>query len=134
MVYDFIFTCRNEKGYPLSMQLEELQHMAVKFPDRYLLFGVFRSDSLVAAAITIRVKKNILYDFYHDHAAAFDHLSPVTFLVDGIYRFCFENDIQLLDLGTSAIDGLPNFGLLNFKKKLGALATPKLTFQKDLGS
>jgi hypothetical protein len=133
-VYDFISTCRSEKGYPLSMLLEELQHMVVKFPDRYLLFGAFRNNALVAAAITIRVKKNTLYDFYHDHAAEFDRLSPVTFLVDGIYRFCFENDIQLLDLGTSAVDGLPNFGLLNFKKKLGAQATTKLTFQKDLRS
>lgn len=131
-VYNFIHQCREAKGYALSLSLHDLLKIAETFPDRYLPFGVYKNEQLIAAAITIRVKENILYDFYHDHAATYDHLSPVTLLVDGIYDFCFQNKITLLDLGTSALEGKPNFGLLNFKKKLGAVSTSKFTFEKRL--
>jgi hypothetical protein len=129
-IYTFIAECRKKKAYGLSMSYEDLKKIVSLFPDRYFLFGVFEDDQLAAAAITIRVKQNILYDFYHDHASLFDHLSPVTLLVSGIYGFCRRNKITLFDLGTSATEGLPNFGLLRFKTLLGATPTPKLTFEK----
>jgi hypothetical protein len=131
-VYTFIQHCRAEKNYELSMTLSDLQKAAGLFPDNYLLFGVFYSEKMIAASIAIRVKGNILYDFYHDHDSEFDHLSPVVFLVAEMYDFCFRNSIRLLDLGTSAIDGVPNFSLLHFKKYLGCKPTPKLTFEKIL--
>jgi hypothetical protein len=131
-VYGFIQRCRTEKQYPVSMTLLDLQKTIEAFPDRYFLFGVFKEQELVAASITIRIKKNILYDFYHDHAASYDHLSPVVLLVSGIYEFCQHERIALLDLGTSAIEGTPNFPLLHFKRTLGGMPTPKFTFQKTI--
>lgn len=132
VVYNFIHRCRNEKDYTLSMTLADLKIAMTMFPERYFLFGVFANDRLAAAAITIRVKDNILYDFYHDHDAAFDHLSPVVLLVEGIYDFCYTNRIEMIDLGTSAVEGLPNFSLLHFKNYLGGNPTSKLTFEKIL--
>jgi len=131
-VYSFIHRCRTKKNYKLSMTLPDLQKASEQFPEKYLLFGVFHSGKLIAASIAIRVKEKILYDFYHDHDSEFDRLSPVVFLVAGMYDFCFMNSIRLLDLGTSAVDGLPNFSLLHFKKYLGCKPTPKLTFEKIL--
>lgn len=131
-VYNFIHQCRSEKNYTLSMTFADLRVAVSRFPERYLLFGVFAHDRLAAAAITIRVKKKILYDFYHDHEAAFDYFSPVVLLVEGIYDFCCRNNIEMIDLGTSAVDGQPNFSLLHFKKYLGGNLTTKLTFEKIL--
>jgi hypothetical protein len=132
-MYGFIQRCRSEKQYPVSMTLADLQKAVKLFSDRYFLFGVFKEQELVAASIAIRVKKNILYDFYHDHAAIYDHLSPVVLLVSGIYEFCQHEKITLLDLGTSAVDGTPNFPLLHFKRTLGGKPTPKFTFEKMPG-
>ena len=131
-VYNFIHRCRSEKNYTLSMTLADLKIAMSRFPERYLLFGVFENHRLAAAAITILVKDHILYDFYHDHDAAFDYLSPVVLLVEGIYEFCYRNRIQMIDLGTSAEEGLPNFSLLHFKNYLGGNPTSKLTFEKIL--
>jgi hypothetical protein len=131
-VYAFIEACRRSKGYQLSLTLHDLEKTVEKFPDHYLLFGVFDDAELVAAAISIRVKQDVLYEFYHDHDATFNHLSPVVLLIEGVYRYCQDNSITLLDLGTSAADDVPNYGLLNFKFKLGAKPTPKLTFEKIL--
>jgi hypothetical protein len=130
IVYNFIKDCRSKKNYELSMTWKEVQSVANQFPERITLFGVFKEYELVAASISIHVNQNVLYDFYHDHDAAFNHLSPVVLLVAGIYNVCYLNKIRLLDLGTSVTGGLPNFSLLHFKKYLGAIPTPKFTFEK----
>jgi hypothetical protein len=132
LIYSFIHQCRTEKGYPVSMTMTDLRKTTELFPERFFLFGVFDGDKLVAASITIGVRKNILYDFYHDHAAPYDHLSPVVLLVSGLYEYCQQQKVVLLDLGTSAVDGAPNFPLLHFKKTLGARPTLKLTFEKQI--
>jgi len=129
-VYLFILACRKQRGYSLSMTLSELKTAVNRFKDNYLLFGVFKEEQLVAASIAVQVRKNILYNFYPAHAKEFDHLSPVVFLMEGMYKFCQLNKIDLLDLGTSAIEGKPNFGLIDFKLRLGARPSTKLTFVK----
>jgi hypothetical protein len=52
--------------------------------------------------------------------------------MEGIYEHCQVEKIRLIDLGTSALNGRPNFGLLDFKLNLGAVPTEKLTFEKKL--
>lgn len=131
-VYMFIQTCRRNKNYSLSMTLEGMRLSVGRFPNHYLLFGVFDNENLVAASICILVKQNILYDFYHDHSASYDHLSPITLLVAEMYNYCKLNNIGLLDMGTSSINGIPNFGLLHFKNFLGGKPTAKFTFEKNL--
>jgi hypothetical protein len=132
MIYEFIHACRGEKGYALSMSLAEIQDAARIFEKEFILFGIFHEERLVAASIAIRVNRKVLYNFYAAHEAEFDSLSPVVFLIDRLYGYCRQHNIALLDLGTSAIDGKPNFGLLDFKLRLGAKPTTKFTFEKTL--
>jgi hypothetical protein len=131
-VYDFIKKCRDEKGYKLSMSFAQLNEAALKFPSHYYLFGVYENNELAAASVAIRVKKNTLYNFYTAHNEKFDNLSPVVILIEGLYNYAAAKAIVFIDLGTSAIDGRPNFSLLNFKLNLGGEPTPKLTFAKNI--
>lgn len=131
MVFNFIQKCRTEKNYSLSMTFDALQKTAT-FSSRFYLFGVFKDGTLIAAAITIHVKSDVLYDFYHDHNSTFDSLSPVVMLVSGIYDFCRREKIIHLDLGTSSIQDQPNVSLQHFKALLGGKSSPKLTFEKLL--
>jgi hypothetical protein len=133
VVYNFIKACRQKKGFDVSMTLKQLTETFHLFKNRFHLFGAYHGDNqLVAASITIQVKDNVLYDFYHDHDATYDHLSPVVLLVAGIYDFCRFNKYELLDLGTSSVGNTPNFSLLHFKMLLGATMSNKFTFQKKL--
>jgi hypothetical protein len=131
-IYFFILACRKQKNYSLSMSLSELRETIETFPERFFLFAAYQQGTIVAAAITVRVTDDVLYNFYIDHDMAYDQLSPVVFLVEGILNFSREQKIPWLDLGTSAVAGKPNFGLLDFKMRLGGLPTPKLTFTKAL--
>jgi predicted N-acyltransferase len=129
-VYAFLEACREEKGYALSMSLKELQQLVKTLPERLLLTLVTDKNKIIAANISIRVYDHVLYNFYHDHASEYDLVSPVVFLNEGLYNFCRQQKIQLLDLGTSNPNGVLNESLLTFKLRLGALPSPKITFSK----
>jgi hypothetical protein len=131
-VYDFIHSCRVQKGYPSSMTFDDLQRTVSTFPDRFLLSGVYLKDVMVAASVCVRCNQHVLYHFYSDHNTSDKSTNPTVFLIRSLYQHCLETGIRLFDLGTSSLDGIPNFGLLNFKMGLGASPTTKFTFQKHL--
>jgi hypothetical protein len=131
-VYEFILACRTERDYRLSIPWDTLYTTVNTFKDRFPLFVVTHQDDLVAASISINIGNGILYNFHSAHPKSYDHLSPVVMLLKGIHRYCVEHNYRLLDLGTSALEGLPNFSLLDFKLGLGAQPTAKLTFKKEL--
>lgn len=131
-IYAFLETCRKEKGYSLSMSLENVKNLQQTFTDQILFFSVLLENQLAAACIAIQVSRDILYTFYYDHLKAFDGYSPVVLLVEGIYQHCQSNNIRLLDLGTAALNTQPNFSLLTFKNNLGGIPSSKFTFLKHL--
>lgn len=131
-IYTFLEACRAEKGYTVSMSFAEIEKLANTFPERILLTAVTDKNQLVAANISIRVYENVLYNFYHDHNPDYDHISPVVLLNEGLYKFCQNEKIRLLDLGTSNLNGTLNESLLTFKLHLGAQPSRKLTFTKKI--
>ncbi len=131
-VFECIDKWYREKNHILSMDLEHLKRSLESFPDDYLFFGVVLKERLIAASIAIRINSRILYHFAQAHDPAFDKISPVIFLISGVYDYCIGNRMKLLDLGTSALNRQPNFGLLYFKRSLGSTASSKLTFEKML--
>lgn len=131
-IYTFIADSRKVKGYQLSMSWSDMQQTVEKLPQNFLLFSVEEDHQLVAAAICIQVSDSILYTFYYAHAAAFDKLSPVTQLLQGIYEYAQSHSIKLIDLGTSQVDGILNPSLLHFKKSVGGKSSAKYTFTKQI--
>lgn len=130
--YAFLSRCREEREQSLSMKLPELRKTVDAFPDAFLLFGVYLEAELIAATLVIQVADDIWYTFYTGHLKKYDNLSPVVYLTGEIYRQASRRKIRLLDLGTSTVDGKTNFNLLEFKLRLGAMPSAKLTFEKNL--
>ncbi len=131
-IYQFILSCREEREQGLSLAYDELKKVVAIFPDRFILHTVQDGTTLAAAAIGIKINSQILYNFYSAHSKEYDSISPAVLLMKSLYEYCFAGKIELLDLGTSALDGKPNFGLLDFKMRLGAIPTAKYTFHKEL--
>ncbi len=132
IVYQFILDCHQLKSYVLSMNYEDLALTVEHFPERFVVSAVFDNDNMVAASIAIRISSTVLYNFYMDHHPSYDKLSPVLLLTENLYNYCRDNNIQLLDLGTSSVEGKPNFPLLAFKLQLGSQPSPKLIYEKVL--
>lgn len=131
-VYEFISRCHKEKGYRISISHDDFERTLQQYPTRYHLFGVFRGEEICAAAVSVEVTGNVLWNFLVNHETGYNRLSPSVLLMQGIYDYCAEHGITLFDLGTSALKGQPNFSLLDFKLHLGALPVSKLSFQKRI--
>lgn len=130
-VYAFIQDCREAKGQSLSMSLLDLQKVVRAFPNRFYIFEVGNKEEIAAAAIVIHVHKEILYTFYYAHTKKYDRISPIVFLISGIYSFSKQKKIAKIDLGTSMLEGQVNRSLLHFKKSIGGVSTGKLTYSKS---
>ena len=121
---------RERKGFRLSMDKESLEQAFLKFPGRYQLFSIMKELETVAIAITLAINKDILYVFFTADVLKHRKVSPIVLLHSGIYQYCLDKRINLLDLGTSSLKGLVNSGLANFKRNLGGVASLKNTFIK----
>jgi hypothetical protein len=126
--YKLIEETRHRKNYPVSMSYQDLYNSLETMPDKYLLFGLFDGDRLIAGAVSIRVSDNILYNFYHADDYSYRSTSPLVMLVGKIYEYCQDNDIGILDLGISSENGILNEGLFNFKRNLGCEMSDKNTY------
>lgn len=130
--YFLLKACKDRKSYPTNIGLEDLEKSFLKFPDRYLIFGVMDNRILISASICVVINNSILYDFSHGHLWEYRKFSPVVLLVDGILHYCFKEDYKILDLGLSTDNSIINTGLYDFKSRLGALPSLKLSYSKYL--
>lgn len=130
-IYTFIKQCRDEREQSLSMKLGDLEKLTITFPERIYFFEAGRAE-LAAAAIVIRVSDKILYTFYYAHHSKFNRISPIVFLMAGIYKFAQQEKIRMIDLGTSMTEGKINQSLLHFKKSIGGHLSRKVAFRKLL--
>ena len=130
--YSLIVESRNQKAYPITMTMKELERMFILFPEDYLLFGIFDKSKMIATSVCIKINSKILYSFYIGDDIAYRSLSPVTLLISGIYDFCQLHRYELLDLGISTDMGILNNSLYAFKKSFGSFDSRKLTFEKKL--
>ncbi|MEL7003990.1 MAG: GNAT family N-acetyltransferase [Bacteroidota bacterium] len=123
--YRLIRDNRIRKGFPVSMTLQTLDNMFEKLPQHYHLFGIYDNKKLIATGVSIRVNQASLYNFYHGDDQEYRVYSPVVMLLDGIYSYCQQSQIETLDLGISSDQGELNKGLFVFKKNCGAIESAK---------
>lgn len=133
-VYETITVNRSAKGYAVSMELAELEAMAACIADRIVLFGIPDGSMLIAAAICLQVRSDILYIFYWGDRPGYSTLSPVVSLASHIYDYCLTNGLRLLDAGTSTVGADMKLGLINFKAGLGFQESLKVRLVKHWGS
>lgn len=133
-VLRFVQNCRDRKGYPTSLSADALSQLFKRFTHHFTQF-VLRdpkadSQNIIALATGVKVHDKILYYFLPADDEAYLADSPMVHLIDGIYQYCQTHGFKMLDLGISTEFSQPNYGLLNFKKNMGANTSLKLTFIK----
>lgn len=131
--YEFIASCRQERGQALSLPLERVQALFRAFPREHFLFSVRAPGGAWAAlTVAIQVSATVLYNFYPASPLRFNSLSPVVLLNEGLHTFARASGLTVLDLGTSTLDSGPNTSLLRFKRHLGGVAGLRLSWERAL--
>ncbi|MBT9395137.1 GNAT family N-acetyltransferase [Hymenobacter sp. NST-14] len=133
LAYEFVRRCRQEKGQPLNITLEQLQDLFRALPRHFFLFSVRdAAGEWAAVSVAIQVRADVLYHFLPASPRAYNHLSPMVLINAGLHAFGRASGMRLLDLGISARPAGVDESLLRFKRHLGALSGLKLTFSKPL--
>lgn len=129
--YDIILQNRLSKNYPISVTKNQFKEMISVFAEDIFCFGVFRQDSkdLIASSVCIKVSNEVLYVFYWGDIPLVSTHSPIIILSHFLYEFCLENKFKILDIGTSTLDGEPNYGLVKFKENIGFKESLKFTME-----
>lgn len=120
---------------PPSMTWVDLSDVNKRNPKLYKVFGVFMDGHMLAATVVVVVNKNIVYHFMpasHVDFQDYKKFSPMVFLVDNLYKWCQENSIKTLDLGTSYVDMKMKTSLAQFKENIGGKPSEALSWQKTL--
>jgi len=132
--YDFIAACRHERGQPLSLSLARVEALFRAFPRRHFLFSVRQpGGEWLALTLAIQVSERVLHNFYHASPLSANELSPVVLLNEGLHGFARASGLPVVDLGVSTLAGhQPHTSLLNFKQRLGCVASLRLTWQRAL--
>ncbi len=131
-VYAFINKCRIQKGVSINISLPQLLNAFKAIPESYKAFVVEMEDNIIAATIAVKVNDQVIYNYLPASDQAYNFLSPMVFLLNGLYAFCQSNNFKVIDLGISTLNNHPQDSLIKFKERMGGIMSKKLTYTLNL--
>ena len=126
--YSIIKKNRDENGYPLKMNLDDIKKITLITDVKWFAIEDNQNNK-IAAAICFLVEKDIYQIIYWGDIKKYRFLRPMDFLAAEILNFFNNQGIGFVDIGPSSSNGIPDNGLLSFKKRLGCKTTSKFTFK-----
>lgn len=125
--YEVIRRNREEHGYPLRMTLEQVWQTVTEVV-RADFFVLNHEGNDVAAAQVFHIAEGIAQVIYWGDIREYSSLRPMNCLTYEIFRHYREAGLKILDIGPSTEDGIPNYGLCDFKENIGCDVTLKNWF------
>jgi len=128
--YEVIRINREMKGYPLRMTRQQMLETSKVIPvDSFL---VHLEGRLAASAIVYQATEQIPQVVYWGDLAEFTGYRTMNFLTYRLFGHYHEKGFRILDVGTSMLDNLPNYGLCEFKESVGCNILPRCCFMKEI--
>lgn len=128
--YDVIRRNREERGYPLRMTFEQVWQ-TVSRVIRADFFVLEHEGDDVAAAQIFHVAPGIAQVIYWGDIRQYSELRPMNYLTYAVFEHYYEQGLKILDIGPSTEDGIPNYGLCEFKEDTGCEVALKYRFVLD---
>lgn len=128
--YDVIKENRSRKGYPLKMTYEQVKKTAEIIKADFFLLK--KEEEHIAAAQIFHVAPGIVQVIYWGDIPDFLHYKPMNFLAYQVFNYYKEQGFKFVDIGPSTENGIPNYGLCEFKESIGCDITPKFSFTKSI--
>ena len=129
--YDIIAVNRMQKGYPLRMSWEQVRDTMEITEHECFVLSLESAD--IAAAVVFRVTDQIWQVIYWGDISGYSQFRPMNYLSYRIFEHYYNKGIGILDIGPSTEEGIPNFGLCDFKESIGCFVQTKNTFEKVFG-
>lgn len=130
--YAVIHANRESKGRDLSMSLEQVEHTVKPVgPVDADFFILSHGGADVAAAMVYHVAPAIAQVVYWGDAPGYSAMRPMNLLPFRLFEHYRDLGFKIVDVGPASVRGIPNSGLVRFKKSLGCRLALKPTFIWD---
>lgn len=126
--YDVIRRNRTERGFPLRMTLEQVWQTVSQVVDADF-FILENEGNDVAAAQVFHVTEDMAQVVYWGDVREYSAMRPMNMLTYKVFEYYHNTGIKILDIGISTENGIPNFGLCEFKESIGCEVTLKYSFE-----
>jgi len=128
--YDIIAINRNFRGYPLRMTWEQVKNTIALVPHNFFILE--NENKAIASAIIFHITNEIAQVIYWGNIPDFSEFKPMNYLAYYLYGFYHDMNFEYLDIGPSTENGVPNFGLCDFKQSIGCDVSAKFVLEKIL--
>lgn len=129
IAYDIIAENRKQKGFPLRMTWEQLKETTDIIPTDF--FVVKKNSDQIASAIIFHVQQKVVQVIYWGDLSQFSENKTMNFLSYEVFKYYKEGHIEIVDIGPSTENSVPNEGLCLFKESIGCDLSLKSVFYKD---
>jgi hypothetical protein len=123
--YEVIRKNREARGFPLRMSAQAvLDTVKIVHAD----FFVMSHDGIdMAAAQVFHVTDDVCQVVYWGDIPEYADLRVMNFFTYKIFEHYYNQGLKILDIGPSTEDGVPNYGLCEFKENIGCTVSTKYT-------
>ena len=94
------------------------------------IFIVKKDNVSIAAAFIYYINNEVCSVIYWGDIEGYSQVKPINYLSYQLIQFYGEKGIKYLDIGISTEDGVPNYGLCDFKDSIGCFPSSKYIFTK----
>ena len=86
----------------------------------------------VASALVHHINDKILRVVYWGNTQESNYLCPMNFLTYNIFKYYSKTQFEIMDIGISTEDSIPNCGLCDFKEGIGCKCSVKSIWEIEL--
>lgn len=125
-VYDVIVRNHTARGYQVNMPLENVIATAPVVNAQFFILSIGGDD--VAAAQVHNPAPGVAQVIYWGDVPGHSSSRPMNMLAYRLFGLYKSKGYRIMDIGISTVNGMPNYGLCDFKEGLGCRPTAKFTF------
>ncbi len=127
--YEVIRINHKERGNPLRMSLQNVLDTIKIIPADFFVVSDNEGHDVAAAQI-FHTTKDIYQIIYWGDVPEYSYLKSMNFLSYKVFEYYYQQGaVKILDIGISTEDGVPNYGLCEFKENIGCYSTLKFSLK-----
>ena len=121
--YEVIKLNREKRGFPLRMSLQAVLDTVRVIKADFFVMSYNHTD--VAAAQIFHVSPGIAQVIYWGDIPDYSELRVMNYFSYKVFEHYYRKGLRILDIGPATENGIPNYGLCEFKENIGCTASLK---------
>jgi putative component of toxin-antitoxin plasmid stabilization module len=131
--YELLDETRRRHGANLRISFDYVMHLRAVFQGRISMYRLTRGGELAGAALLYRIARDWNYVVAWGDDLRHRNYKVMNVMADQLVRAAIAQRVSVVDAGVSSIAGVPDDGLIQFKRSVGATTGLRLYFALPLG-